>query len=171
MPSIPEMLPYIQFVGQVALIAAASFAGTQFLLARRQRDDHNALQVLSRLASPEFRIAYARVRTLPVDATPDQIREQGPDMEEAVDVVAMTVESLGVMVHNRMVPLDVVDQAIGGFLRESWRRLRSTVEWQREVYNAPRLSEWYQWLAERIIDRRGPRRTIPAYEAFRHWRP
>lgn len=167
--AIPEALPYIQFFGQVALILGATFAGYQFLLHRRERDEHAALEMLTSLQSAEFRVAYAQVWTLPLGAPPQALREAGPGMRDAADTVALTFESLGVMVHNRIVPLDTVDLIIGGFLRESWRRLEPYVLDQRARLQAPRYAEWYQWLAEQAEVRR-KRRTVPAYEAFKEWK-
>ncbi len=167
--SIPEYLPYIQFVGQFALIAAAIFAGYQFLLHRRARLEAGALEVLTQLQSPEFRAAYARVWDLPLQASAQDVRERGAEMQDAAECVAMTFEVLGVMVHNRMVPIETVDQVIGGFLRESWRRLQPYYEWRRTEVGSRRVAEWYQWLAEHLATE--TRRSVGAYEAFRHWQP
>lgn len=163
-----EHLPTIQFFGQIALIAAAVFAGTQFVLHRKDRNEHNAIEVLTRLTSPEFRHAYAKVWELPLAATTEEVKQQGPDMQHAIDDVAMTFEMVGVMVHNRMVPIDVVDQVMGGFLRESWRRVRPFIEWQREAYGNKRIAEWYQWLAEHLAH--DTRRSVGAYQAFKDWK-
>jgi hypothetical protein len=164
-----ETLTYLQLLGQVALIAGALFAGYQFLLHRRERDEHAALEMLTSLQTPEFRSAYAKIWTLPLGASPDTLREHDDEMKEAVATVALTFESLGVMVHNRIVRLDAVDQIIGGFLRESWRRLEPFLLTQRKQLEAPRYAEWYQWLALQVEVRR-KRRTVPAYEAFKNWK-
>ncbi len=164
--AVTDYLPYAQFAAQFALIAGAFFAGYQFLLTRRQREDEAALGVLTNLQDGDFRVAYATVWTLPIGASPQQVEEEA---EEAANCVIMTFESLGVMVHSRIVPLDVVDQVIGGFLRESWRRLEPAIQERRRALGAPRYAEWYQWLAEQAEVRR-KRRTVPAHEAFKAWR-
>lgn len=164
------MLPYFQLVGQVALVVGAGVAAYQLVQLRKQRHDQAALQVLTNLQSAEFRRAYARVYALPIGAPPEQVHGGGPEMEDAATTVMMAFETLGVLVHNRVVPIDVVDQVIGGFLRESWRRLGAFVRQRRADLQAPRWGEWYQWLVERIDERRGPRREEGAYEAFREWR-
>lgn len=166
--AIPDLLPYIQFFGQVALIAAAFFAGYQLLLHRRERHDHAAKDLLTSMQTQEFRSAYAEIWALPLQADAEVLARRGPGTVEAAVTVAMTFESIGVMVHNRLIPLDSVDQFIGGFLRESWRRLEPFIQDQRRRFEAPRYAEWYQWLAEQVEVRR--RRTVPAYEAFKGWR-
>lgn len=166
---IPEALPYIQFLGQVALIAAATFAGYQLVLHRRERHEQAALEILTHLQGDHFQRAYMHVWELPLACTAQEIHDRGAKMEHAVETVALTFESLGVMVHNRIVPLHVVDEVIGGFLRESWRRLEPYVRWKRRKLHAPRWAEWYEWLAVQV-DAGRRRRTTPAYEAFKQWR-
>ncbi len=164
-----DYLPHIQFFGQVALIAAASVAGYQLVAHRRDRAEANALQVLTRLQSPEFLRSYATVWTLPLDATAEDVRSAGPEMESAVATVMMTFESIGVMVHNRLVPIELVDQVIGGFLRESWRRTSTYWLTRRAEQGTRRMAEWYQWLAEHLAVE--SRRGRGAYEVFANWRP
>ncbi len=164
-----QYLPTIQFFGQIALILGATFAGYQFLLHRRDRDEQNAIQVLTRLTSSEFRQAYAKVWELPLGATAQDVLDGGDEMRAAVDNVAMTFEMMGIMVHKRMVPIDTVDQVIGGFLRESWRRLAPYIQLQREQYGNRRIAEWYQWLAEHLAH--DERRSVGAYSAFKNWKP
>lgn len=164
---IPEALPYIQFFAQASLIIAACFAGYQFLLHRREREENNAVAVLSRLQDAEFRAAYQQIWDLPLGASAEEIRARGREVEEAVQTVALTFESIGVMVHNRIVDMELVDQIIGGFLRESWRRCQSYVETRRSELDTRRWAEWYQWLAEKLaVDER---RKVGAYVAFKDW--
>lgn len=169
MADVVEILPYFQLASQTALVIGAVFAGYQFLLHRRELTESAALQVLTKLQSPEFQHAYTHVWEMPIDASPEDWHERGPEYREAAETIAMTFETLGVMVHSRMVPLDVVDQVIGGFLRDSWRRTHLYFEDQRRRLDNPRIAEWYQWLAERV-DVKKRRRTEGAYEAFKAWK-
>jgi hypothetical protein len=60
-----------------------------------------------------------------------------------------------------------VDQVIGGFLRESWRRCEHYVEVRRAELGTRRWAEWYQWLAEQVaVDER---RKEGAYVKFKNW--
>jgi hypothetical protein len=163
-----ELLPYFQLVGQVALVVGALFAGYQLLRFEQGRKQAAAVQVLQNIQSPDFRAAYAHVYELPIGAPAETIRKS-KDLEEAATTIMMAFETLGVMVHNRIVPIEVVDQVIGGFLRESWRRLEPYTRWKRKELGAPRWGEWYQWLYEHLSS--NPRRAEGAYEAFKEWRP
>jgi hypothetical protein len=164
-----ELLPYFQLVGQVSLVVAAAVAVYQLLQLRERKQHEGALQVITGLNTVEFRQAFNAVNELPLGASADQVKAAGPAMEAAVGTVMMTFETLGVLVHNRVVPIDVVDQVIGGFLRESWRRLGNYVEWKRKAIGYARWGEWYQWLFEHLAV--NPRRAEGAYTAFKDWKP
>lgn len=164
-----ELLPYFQLVGQVSLVVAAGVAVYQLLQLRKRRAHEEALQVITGLNTTEFRAAFNAVNELPLGATAQQVRDAGPAMEQAAGTVMMTFETLGVLVHNRVVPIDLVDQVIGGFLRESWRRLGNYVDWKRKAIGYARWGEWYQWLFEHLAQ--NPRRAEGAYTAFKDWKP
>lgn len=162
-----ELLPYFQLVGQLALVVAAGVAVYQLLQLRQRRHHDAALQVITSLQTQAFRDAFARINELPLAAHVDQVRSD-PRTEEAAGTVMMTFETLGVLVHSHVVPIDLVDHVIGGFLRESWRRLEPYVKWKRAAIGSARWGEWYQWLFEHLAT--NPRRQFGAYEVFRDWK-
>jgi len=164
---ITDYLPYFQLAGQISLVIGAVFAGYQLLQVERGRRQQTALQTVTSFNTQEFRDAFAKVYTLPLGASAQQVREAG--VEGAATTIMMTFEMMGVLVHSRMVPIETVDQAIGGFARESWRRLEHYVQWKRKEVQSVRWGEWYQWLFEHLAT--NPRRQQGAYEAFREWKP
>lgn len=162
-----DVLPYFQLVGQVALVAGASFAGYQLWQLERNRRQAVDLQIVTGFNSHEFRTAFARIYELPLGASAEDVRSS-EGMEQAATTVLMTFEMLGVLVYHRRVSLPTLDQAIGGFLRESWRRLEKWVTWKRHALPSPRFGEWYQWLFEHVPV--NARREKGAYEVFRGWK-
>lgn len=163
-----ELLPYFQLVGQVSLVVAAFVAVYQLLQLRQRRHHDAALQVITSLQTQAFRDAFNLVNELPLAAPPERVRAE-PATESAAGTIMMTFETLGVLVHARIVPIELVDQVIGGFLRESWRRLEPYVRWKRNAIGSQRWGEWYQWLFEHLAT--NPRRQQGAYEVFRDWQP
>src|SRR5205823_11984743 len=90
-----------------------------------------------------------------------------------VQSIACILESLGYAVFARMVPLNVVDELLGGTLRVAWRKLHGYVEYERERAGSQKNWEWFQWLAEQS-DRHSKARTsltLGAHDAYRDWRP
>ena len=167
--SAADVLPAFQVAGQVAIVVGAAVAVYQLIQLRRTQREEAALRVITSLNTQEFRNAFNAVNELPIGATAQQVRDAGPATESAAGTVMMAFESLGVLVHNRVVPIDLVDQVIGGFLRESWRRLEQYVHWKRKALGYARWGEWYQWLFEHLAQ--NPRRAEGAYTAFKDWEP
>lgn len=164
-----DLLPYFQIASYSAIVLSVCFAGYQLWRAEQHRKASAALATVTSFNTSEFRNAFAKVYSLPLGATDKDVRDAGRDMEDAATTVMMTFEMLGVLVCNRMVPMETVDQAIGGFLRESWRRLEKYVAWKRNEVQSPRWGEWYQWLFEHLSV--NPRRAEGAYQTFKDWKP
>lgn len=164
-----DLLPYFQLASALGIVVGAFFAGYQLWRGEQHRKAAAALQTVTQFNTSEFRNAFAKVYTLPLGADAQRVKDAGRDMEDAATTVMMTFEMLGVLVFNRMVPIETVDQAIGGFLRESWRRLEKYVQAKRVEVTSPRWGEWYQWLFEHLAS--NPRRQQGAYEMFKEWKP
>ncbi len=91
----------------------------------------------------------------------------------AVEAVCVILEGLGYSVYERIIPLRVVEDLLGGVVRVSWRNLRGYVESERVKAGSDKYWEWFQWLAEQI-ERNGSGRTNltrGAQDAFRDWKP
>ncbi len=164
--AIQDILPFFQLAGQLALITGAGFAAYQLWVLERNRREQADLATLNSFNTNEFRHAFARINTLPLDATPEQVEKVG---EDAATTVLMTFEMLGVLVYSKRLSIHTLNEAIGGFMRESWRRLEKWVGAKRLEIRSPRFGEWYQWLFEHLAV--NPRRDRGAYEEFRAWKP
>ena len=53
----------------------------------------------------------------------------------------------------------------------SWEKLRRSVEDYRAETKRDTMGEWFQWLAERMMDREDQGSPLPANIEFRDWRP
>ena len=112
------------------------------------------------------------VQAIPEGATAAKI-EADPRVLEAAQSIGIILEGLGYAVFTRMIPLNVVDELMGGTVRVAWRKLRCYVEYERERAGSQKTWEWFQWLAEQL-DRHSRARTsltVGAHDAYRDWRP
>ena len=130
------------------------------------------LELVRSFQSPAFTSALRRVLSLPDGADVQKIREVlGPDGEDAVYLVSLTWESIGLLLFRRELTLDLVDDF---FAAQTWsffqeRRIGPLEEWRREL-NRDTGSEWFHWLAERMMEREKLSPPVPAYIAHRTWR-
>jgi hypothetical protein len=112
------------------------------------------------------------VQAISDGTTASQI-EANPRLLEAAQSIGCILECLGYAVFARMIPLNVVDELLGGTVRVAWRKLRGYVEYERERAGSQKTWEWLQWLAEQL-DRHSKARTslaVGAHKAYRAWRP
>jgi len=159
------------FINAIAVTAGVIFAAAQIRQYRQRRERDAMLELVRSFQSPAFTAALRRVLSLPDGADSAKIREVlGPDGEDAVYLVSLTWESLGVLVYRRQVTLDLVDDFFSGPLVISWRKLKVYSEEWRRTLNRETGNEWFHWLAERMLEREKTVPPIPAYVAHRHWR-
>ena len=158
----------VNLVNALAVTAGVIFAAVQ-IRHYRQRQRHDAmLELLRSFQNPAFASALRRMNSLPDEASREQIRELlGPDGEDAVFLVGLTWETIGVLVFRREITLDLVADFFSGSVSISWRKLRAFVEEDRRFVERDTVWEWFQWLAERMIEREKKSPRTPAHLAHR----
>ena len=74
------------------------------------------------------------------------------------------------MTYQRIVPFIVVNNLIGASAPILWRKLERWAQALRDEQNTQEAFEWFQWLADRLLDYRefDPQ---PAYVAHKDWMP
>jgi hypothetical protein len=158
-------------INAIAVTAGVIFAAAQIRQYRQRRQRDAMLELVRSFQSPAFTAALRRVLSLPDGADAKKVREVlGPNGEDAVYLVSLTWESLGVLVFRREVTLDLVDDFFSGPLVISWQKLKVYSEEWRRTLNRETGNEWFHWLAERMQERERTSPPIPAYEAHRNWR-
>jgi hypothetical protein len=156
----------------LTVLTAVLFGLIEMRRARKDREERAAFIAVQAILTPAWIQSMTLVQAISEGTTPSQI-EANPRLFQAVQSIACILESLGYAVFARMVPLDVVDELLGGTVRVAWRKLRSYVEYERARAGSQKNWEWFQWLAEQI-DRHSNARTslaVGAHEAYRDWRP
>jgi len=161
----------LQAIATATFVAGAIFTVVQLRHARRAREREVALEILRLLQTPDF----ARALRLMYDLEPGLSRAEverrlGADMN-IVYAMMISWESLGVLVCRRQLDLQLVDDFVSGSLLLSWRKLERYVKEERAARGRDTLLEWFQWLAERMLERESQAPVVPAYVAHRDWKP
>ena len=97
------------------------------------------------------------------------LHSKGPEYVAAATRLGWKFETVGMLIHNHVVPMDAMADLVGGFTLKSWSILSKWTEEIRVKNHQPEFFEWYQWLAERLVER-GESSRQPAYEIHRSWR-
>jgi hypothetical protein len=159
-----------QVLGALAVLTAIIFGVTQIHQFRQQRRDALAVELMRSIQDTEFTRSLRILLELPHDMTPAQLRALGSELEDAAWSLCAKYETLGYLVYRGIMPIELVEELVGGVGVHLWHRLRPWAEHVRSEQNQPLLLEWFQWLAERLEDRKRPQ-AIPAYERLRNWIP
>jgi hypothetical protein len=157
-------------VNAAALTVGVVFAATQLVDLRRQRRREAMLALVRSFQSADFTTALRRVNSLPDGADRATIRARlGPEGEDQVFLLGLTWESLGVLVFRGEINLQLIDDFFSGAIVVSWRKLHAFVEEDRDELERETVWEWFQWLAERVIEREHSAHPVPAHHAHRVW--
>lgn len=157
-----------RIIGTIAVITGIIFGLIQIRYYQQQRRTVAAVQLVNSFQNPDFNKALRKIWSLPDDTSVTEIRELGDDWEEAAFQVGMTLETMGVLVYRRIVPLPILDELMGDAIIILWKKLRPWVEHLRTEQKRDSAYEWSQWLADRLAGK--DRRTVAgAYKIYRNW--
>lgn len=156
----------ITLVANIALtlsfIIALVFGVAQVKAAQRDRKERLTLETLREFQTREFveLMNYILRHDLPINregllALPEQ-------QQLIVIQFGQVMESLGILVAERLINLELVEKTLGSFVTGSWEKYMPLFQDIREKQPDPYLGEYFQWLAEEIEDRmqKYPRKPI-----------
>lgn len=159
-----------EILGVLIVIGGVYFAVLQMRQIRQQRRELAALELFRFFANHQFTEAYRTVLHLPDGMSAEDIRARETKIEDAAMLISTTMENIGVMTFQRIVPYLVVSDLLGTSVVILWRKLQLWILALREELDTPNAFEWFQWLAERL-EQFEPDDGKPAYQAFKTWAP
>jgi hypothetical protein len=158
-------------INAIAVTAGVIFAAAQISYYRRRRRRDAMLELVRSFQSPTFSKALRRVMELPDKASAEEIRKiLGTEGEDLLVHLTATWETIGVLLFHGEFSIDVVDDFFSGPILISWRKLLPYTIDLRQHYRRETWSEWFQWLAERMMERESKTPAVPAYIAHPDWR-
>lgn len=159
-----------EILGVIIVIGGLFFAVLQMRQIRQQRRELAAIELFRFFGNPKFTQAYQIVLHLPDGLSAEEIRTKQANLEDAVMLISSTMENIGVMTFQRIVPFVIVNNLIGSSVIILWRKLENWAIALRDELGDEAAFEWFQWLAERLADYQ-PHDPRPAYEAHKDWIP
>jgi hypothetical protein len=137
----------------LSFIVALVFGIAQVRAAARERRERLTLETLRTFQTREFAelILYINTSNMPVNRKEMQAL---PFKEQSMVIqFGQQMESLGMLVAERFINIDLVDKTLGSFVTTSWEKYKKMFLDIREKTSDPFLGEYFQWLAERIDER------------------
>jgi hypothetical protein len=165
----PKVVELITVAANVALalslVVGLVFGIAQVRAAARDRRERFTLEALHSYQTREFAelMRYINFGKLPgsykeLVALPAE--EQILFME-----FAQQMESLGILLGERLINIDLVDKTLGSFVTTSWDKCKPALLDARQKVADPFLAEYFQWLAEQIDDRMKKNPRKPFFES------
>ena len=170
MTDLSHLANMAEIFSAVVVIGGIIFALIQMRQTRQQRRELAAIELFRSFGSPAFNDAYRNVLHYPDGLTMKQLREEYPDGEQSAMLICTTMENVGVMMYQRIVPSAVVNNLIGSTTAILWRKLEFWVSDIRDELDSPFAFEWFQWLAIKLEDLRDDS-DMPAYQSQTDWTP
>ena len=157
----------------LSFIVGLIFGIVQVRAAARDRRERLTLETLREFQTREFveLLHYVSFHDLPSNR--EGMMALPPDERTLVIQFGQEMESLGILVAERLINIDLVDKTLGSFVITSWEKYKDMFLDIREKQPDPFLGEYFQWLAEQIDERmrRNPRE--PFYKTRKstlHWK-
>ena len=170
MTELSRLADMAESLGAIVVIGGLVFAVLQMRNIRQQRRELAAIELFRFFGNAEFNRAYEAVLKLPEGLSAAEIEVQFPDRHNAAMLICSTMENIGVMTFQRIVPFVVVNNLIGSSVIILWRKLENWAVALRGELGDDAAFEWFQWLAERL-EQYQSHHPDPAYLAHKDWMP
>lgn len=159
----------VTLIANVALalsfIIALIFGIVQVRTANRDRRERLTIETLHTFQTREFAELINFINSHSMPANSKELNALPVKEQVFVIQFGQQMESLGMLVAERLINIDLVDKTLGSFVTLAWEKYKILFQDIREKQPDPFLGEYFQWLAERIDERmrQNPRR--PFYES------
>ena len=137
----------------VSAVIALVFGIVQVKSATRDRQERLTLEALRNFNTREFSELMNYVTAHDIPPTHEKWQKLPAAEGIMITQFAQEMESLGLLVAERLINIDLVDKTLGSFVVTSWEKYKTMFLDIREKAPDPFLGEYFQWLAERIDER------------------
>jgi hypothetical protein len=145
----------ITLVANIALtltfVIGLVFGIAQVRAASRDRRERLTLETIRNFQSREFAELLQFVTTAKFPKSEEEMNSLPVNQQVIIIQFAQQMESLGILVAEDLINLDLVDKTLGVFVTTAWKKYKVMFSAIRE--RDPFLGEYFQWLAERIAER------------------
>jgi hypothetical protein len=153
----------------LSFIIALMFGIAQVNTAKRDRRERLTLEIMRQFQTREFveLIDFISRNDLPSDWA----GLQKLPVHERILLIqfGQQMESLGMIVADGLINIDLVDKTLGSFVTMAWEKSKPMFTDIRENQPDPFLGEYYQWLAEGIDERMRKNPRKPFHERRKRW--
>jgi hypothetical protein len=148
----------------LSFIVAVIFGIAQVKTANRDRRERLTLDTLRTFQTKEF---AELINFITIARIPASFKEwQNWPEEGRIRFIqfGQEMESLGMLLAERLINVDLVDKTLGSFVISSWEKYKPLVLDMREKMPDPFLDEYFQWMAAQMDQRMKDNPRKPFFE-------
>jgi hypothetical protein len=135
----------------LSFVVGLIFGIAQVRSASRDRKERLTLEALGYYQTREFAELVQYINTHKMPASVEELWELPVTDQIMFLQLAQQMETLGILVADRYINLDLVDKVLGSFVFTTWEKYKPLSLSLRD--KDPFLNEYFQWLAEKIDER------------------
>ena len=167
--TLSDLANIIEIIGVFAIVSGIVFGLVQLRQHRIQRRELALLECARSFEDEDFTESYRLISELPAGMTKAKFDQLDEKYEAAALRIGMKFETMGLLVHRGVIPIDAMSDLVGGAALTLWKVLEPWVEETRVNRSHPTFWEWYQWLVERLDDM-GRTDRPPVYVTEAEWK-
>jgi hypothetical protein len=137
----------------LSFIIGLVFGIAQVKAAARDRRERLSLDALRSFQTRDFAELMQFINIHDMPKTYKELRELPAQDQVYLMEFAQQMETLGILVAEKYIDLDLVDKTLGSYVTTTWEKYKTFMLTARESLQDPFLAEYFQWLAE-LIDKR-----------------
>jgi hypothetical protein len=162
------MTDLITLIANLALtlsfVVALIFGIAQTKAAARDRRERITFEALRSFQTHEFSELIYFINAQKKLATQKEMQALPAEDQVKFIQFGQQMESLGMLVAEKIINIDLVDKTLGSFVTTSWEKYKNVFGDIRETAPDPFLGEYFQWLAEYIDKRMKENPRKPFYK-------
>jgi len=147
----------------LSFVIALIFGIAQVKDAGRDRRERLTLEALRNFQTHEFSELIFYVTTKDMPSTQKEMRALSAEDQVIIIQFAQQMESLGILVAEKLINIDLVDKTLGSLVTIAWEKYKTVFLDIRRQTPDPFLGEYFQWLAEQIDKRMKENPRKPFY--------
>lgn len=167
--SLQQMASIAEIVGALTIVSGLVFGWFQIRVYRVQQRDLIATNLMQTFYNPELARAVSLLHQVPDGISASQLRDMGPEYEQAAVIVTTTFETMGLLVYKKVAKFDLVMELAGGMMTSMHRKLSVWLEAVRAEQKQPSWAEWFEWIA--LMANKHKAKKDPAHNRVAHWKP
>lgn len=137
----------------LSFVIGLIFGIAQVKAAARDRRERLTLETLRTFQTREYAEFMYFTNSYNIPPTYEEWHNLPPKDQVTFIQFSQQMESLGILVAEGLINIDLVDKTLGSFVSTSWNKFKPVILDIRSKMSDPFLSEYFQWLAERIDER------------------